>query len=676
MVSDLAQLLDRAHNLLVAKNPAEARSLLTIAVAQAPDDHDAVHLLAVACFSVGDAEQALPLFRKSLELAPSRRDFWSNYIGALSTLPQRANEMLSAADQCLRRFPDLSDVWLRISDHYRRNGEFSHWQNVLRHAVGALPHDVTVRLRLAECYQQGGAFDRAIAALNSILADDPHHVEAIRLYGNVLTNQGKTQQACDCWGRILGVDPHDDDALLKLVVGRRKCCDWRDFDELATRLRQKTEANLRAGKPPVETPLVSLSTSMDGDYQFRLAKSWAEGRGQRYRPRFSHAPAAARNAAAGRITLGYVSDEFRDHPIGLLMRDYFQHHDRKRFRAIAYFDNAPDENDSVFQAIRSSCEESRLVAGMPHETLAEMIHRDDVDILLDLKGWRQGNRLAVFAMRPAPIGVSFQGYPGTTGADYLHYVVVDDCVVPEDESGQYSEKLAYLGRCYQVNSESTPPFDVLRTRAGSRRDHGLPQEAIVLVSFNQAYKLEPRMMMVWLDIMRQAENTVLWLLELNESCRANLRCFAGEHGVSPDRLIFAPWADNDAHLARLTHADIGLDTRVYNGHATTSDSLWCRVPVITVAGKHFASRVSASVLREVGLSELIANDLDEYRDLAIRLVGDEAYRNSIRNRLITDHLRATLFNTKEYVRRAENLFEQMIDLHRDGQPPRVLCCRF
>jgi predicted O-linked N-acetylglucosamine transferase (SPINDLY family) len=372
--------------------------------------------------------------------------------------------------------------------------------------------------------------------------------------------------------------------------------------------------------------------------------------------------------------LGYVSDEFRDHPIGLLMRDYFKCHDRNRFRVIVYFDHQPNENDAVFRCIRAGCDDSHVVAGRDHESLADLVHSDGVDILMDLKGWRQQNRLAVFAMRPAPIAVAFQGFPGTTGAEYLDYIVVDDCVVPEDEAAHYAEKLAYLGRCYQVNSDR-PGYDELRAQAGTRRDHGLPEDAVVLVSFNQAYKLDPHMMAVWLEIMRFAQNTVLWLLELNDVCRANLRKFAADHGVEPRRLIFAPWTDQLRHLARLTHADIGLDTRVYNGHATTSDSLWCRVPVVTLRGQHFASRVAASILREVGLNELVANDVAEYREHVLRLISDEALRESIRARLNEDHLRSTLFNTQDYVRRIEDLFQQMYDLHRRGLPPRMLQCR-
>jgi predicted O-linked N-acetylglucosamine transferase (SPINDLY family) len=175
-----------------------------------------------------------------------------------------------------------------------------------------------------------------------------------------------------------------------------------------------------------------------------------------------------------------------------------------------------------------------------------------------------------------------------------------------------------------------------------------------------------------MEVMRRCEQTVLWLLDLNDMCRTNLRQFAAERGIAPERLIFAPWADHDHHLARLTHADIALDTQIYNGHATTSDALWSRVPVVTLTGQHFASRVSASILREVGLHELVTHNLAEYADLVIRLAGDHAMRESLRARLATENLRATLFNTRDYVRRVENLFYQMIDLHRQGLPPRML----
>jgi protein O-GlcNAc transferase len=516
-----------------------------------------------------------------------------------------------------------------------------------------------------------GATDLAVD-FNAALSAEPRNLELLHLYGSILSVQGRISIANECWEKILAVDPHDGVALLRLVVGRRKCCDWRDFDALAMRIRQLTEANLQSGEPPVESVLLSLSTSMDQAYQCRLAKAWAANRGKRYQPRYTYSIAAPNTFHSARITLGYVSDELRDHPVGHLMRDYFKYHDSERFRVIVYFDHAPDERDAAYQAIRASCEESRVVARFDHCALADLIHRDGVDILVDLKGWRENNRLAVFALRPAPIGVAFQGFPGTTGATYIDYIVVDDFVAPAQENNCYAEKLAYVGRCYQVNANSLPPYEQLRTMAGTRDDHGLPAQAVVLASFNQAYKLDPHMMDVWMEVMRRCEQTVLWLLELNDACRTNLRQFAAERGIAPERLIFAPWADHDHHLARLTHADIALDTQIYNGHATTSDALWSRVPVITLAGQHFASRVSASILREVGLHELVTHNLAEYADLVIRLAGDHAMRESLRARLATEHLRATLFNTRDYVRRVENLFHQMTDLHRQGLPPRML----
>jgi protein O-GlcNAc transferase len=537
------------------------------------------------------------------------------------------------------------------------------------------PSDARALLARSLRHPVDATVNQLAADVSDALSAEPHNLELLHVFGNSLTEQGILAPANECWEKILAINPHDCVALIRLVAGRRKCCDWRDFDALAARIRQQTEANLQGGQPPVETVLLSLSTSMDRAYQYRLATAWAANRAQRYRPRYTHRNASGDAATSRRITLGYMSDEFRDHPIGHLMRDYFRYHDRERFRVITYFDHAPDERDAVYQAIRASCEDSRAVAGMDHHALAKLIHRDRVDILLDLKGWREQNRLAVFALRPAPIAVAFQGFPGTTGATYLDYIVVDDCVVPPNEAHCYAENLAYVGRCYQVNADSLPPYDKLRAMAGTRVDHGLPADALVLASFNQAYKLDPHMTAIWMEVMQRLGNSVLWLLQLNDACRSNLRQFAVNHGVAPQQLIFAPWADHDHHLARLTHADIALDTQLYNGHATTSDALWARVPVVALQGQHFASRVSASILREVGLNQLVTQNLSEYRDLVLQLADDKSRRESLRAHLTSEHLHATLFNTRDYVRRIESLFEQMFNLHRNGRPPQMLCCR-
>lgn len=500
-------------------------------------------------------------------------------------------------------------------------------------------------------------------------------VDVVGLCGTTLAGLDMVQHANTCWEKLLAIDPSQEAALLKLVVGRRKCCDWRDFDSLANQLRRQTVANLQRGRPPIETVLLSLSTSMDREYQHALARAWATNRGRHYPAAYRHDRSAAGRIDPHRITIGYISDELRDHPVGHLLRDYFPHHDRERFRVIAYFDHRPDDTDAVYRSIRAGCEEARLVVGLDHRALAEQIYRDGVDIFIDLKGWRENNRLAAFALRPAPIGVAFQGYPGTTGAAYMDYIVVDDTVVPPHETGTYTESLAYIGRCYQADSTTQPPFDDLCLRAGTRQSHGLPHDAVVLASFNQAYKLDPHMMKLWLDVMRQAERTVLWLLELTPACRVNLQRFAAQHGVAAERLVFAPWADRDAHLARLTHADVALDTRTYTGHATTTDAVWCRVPVVTMLGQHFASRVSASILREVGWDELVTHDLAGYRDLALRLIRDVQFRAALRAKMTTAHLEATLFNTRDYVRRVEDLFLQMMERYRQGEPPQMIHCR-
>ncbi|MGE3779256.1 MAG: tetratricopeptide repeat protein, partial [Pirellulaceae bacterium] len=702
-MANVAELLSQGRSLLLERRPAEARTVLARLLELAPNHPDGVHLLAIACAEAGAIEASLPLMQRSVELAPHRKDFWSDYLVAHARLPQRRAAMVQVAEQALLRFPELVEAWLVVGQHCEEVGDLERMRRTLEQADRAVPENARILEQLGRCHRLRGELDAARLALEAALARDAKCVGAARELASVRYAQGEIEVACELWERVLKLDPQQSPVQARLLIARRQCCNWRDFDDLAQRVRYASEQRLQAGLTPLESPIVSVSTYMDSAYNLRVARAWAQlleaglwrhleaagteicsGSGPAVTPGFRSAQENGEGersrdgtwASAGRrITVGYLSDELRDHPTGLLMHDWFGLQNRQRFRVVVYFDHRPDEGDAIFRHIRGSSEECRYVQGIDGDSLAKQIRSDGVDILVGLKGWREPTRLDVFAARPAPVNVAFLGFPGTTGARSMDYVLADECVIPPPDAIHFSEMPAYLGRCYQVNPQTRTPAAVLRQAAGSRQDHGLPQDAVVLASFNQAYKLDPVTTAVWMRIMTDVKSSVLWLLHLNEACRSNLRRMARNYGVDPGRLIFAPWADHTQHLARLTHADLGLDTRIYNGHTTTSEALWCQVPVVTVKGQHFASRVSASILYEVGLDELVTPDLDAYGALVIALCHDKDRREELRNRLSTDHLRRTLFDTEATVRQVEDLFEQMGELHRGGRPPQMLRSR-
>src|SRR5580704_17520506 len=256
------------------------------------------------------------------------------------------------------------------------------------------------------------------------------------------------------------------------------------------------------------------------------------------------------------------------------------------------------------------------ISGLSYRDAAKTIHQDEIDILIDLKGYTHGSRPMIPALRPAPVQVSYLGYPATMGVDFIDYILVDRFVVDGSEQPVFSEKLVHLPVCYQAND---PAFARIASPT-SRRDWGLPEEGLVLCCFNNSYKLSPGIFDIWMRLLGATPGCVLWLLATNELAEANLRKEAAERGVDPARLVFAAVVPSAVHIERHRHADLFLDTLPCNAHTTASDALWGGLPVLTCSGSTFAGRVAGSLLKAIGLPELVTTSLDEYEQMALALI--------------------------------------------------------
>jgi protein O-GlcNAc transferase len=303
---------------------------------------------------------------------------------------------------------------------------------------------------------------------------------------------------------------------------------------------------------------------------------------------------------------------------------------------------------------------------MSHIKSAEKIFEDKVDILVDLAGHTEGNRMEICSCRPAPLQVRYLGMPGTTGADYFDYIITDPIVLPEEHTAFYSEKFIYLPHCYQINSTRSAFSDY----SFSRKNLGLPENDFVFCSFNTNYKLDPVMFDVWMKILKRVPGGVLWLLKGKETVERNLRPEAEIRDVDPNRLVFAEKLPKDEHLARLRYADLALDTRIVNGAITTSDALWSGVPVLSMQGSHFASRMSSSILSAIGLPEMVANCLDQYESLAVGLADNSRKLKRLREKLANNRKTEPLFDTTQFVKHLENAYEEMLKIFLAGEETR------
>jgi protein O-GlcNAc transferase len=366
-----------------------------------------------------------------------------------------------------------------------------------------------------------------------------------------------------------------------------------------------------------------------------------------------------------KIKVAYLSCDFRRHPVGYGIAGVLEEHDRSRFEVhgVSY---GADDGSETRTRIATAVDHFHDVRERSDREAAALLSELAADIVVDLAGHTENSRMAILAHRPAPIQVSYFGYPGTSGAEFIDYVMADRVVLPFDQQPFFSEKIVHLPDSYQANDSKRQAAPIAPTRA----DLGLPDDAFVFTCFNNAYKLSRPMVGTWIRLLKACPNSLLWLYYINDSAQANLQQELISNGIDPSRVVLAPFVEQPDHLARLRLADLFLDTLPYNAHTTASDALWAGVPVLTCLGSTFAGRVAGSLLQAVGLPELITNSLEEYETLAQKLASDPALLGPLRERLSQNRLSHPLFDTARLTRHIEAAYATMTEMRERGEPPK------
>jgi predicted O-linked N-acetylglucosamine transferase (SPINDLY family) len=417
-------------------------------------------------------------------------------------------------------------------------------------------------------------------------------------------------------------------------------------------------AMVRAEKP-LSLPYAIVAIPSSPAEQLQCAKRYVQDQP-------AHPPLWQGEAYAhDRFRVAYLSADFNEHPTAYLTAGLFEQHDRSRFEITA-LSFGQNDNSPARRRLEAAFEHFIDVGGNSDQEIAELMRRSEIDIAVDLMGFTQDHRLGVLARRAAPIQVNYLGYPGTTGAPYMDYILADATVIPEDHDAFYAERVVRIPGTYQINDNRR----AIGQRTPTRGECGLPQNAFVFCCFNNPQKITPEIFDIWMRLLQATEGSVLWLITGIAKAAANLRLEAEKRGVAPERLIFAPKASVADHLARHRLADLCLDTLPYNAHTTASDALWAGLPVLTCLGETFAGRVAASLLKAIGLDALITRTLGEYEALALRLARDPAYLVTLKDRLIRNRDGSLLFDTQRATRHIETAYRTMAEIARRSEKPR------
>ena len=563
----------------------------------------ALHMLGFLQAQQGRFDDAATLLGKALKARPGEPATLGHYAHALM-MAQRWDEALAAYDQVLAANPQAVDALYNkgvILSEQKKNAE-------------------------------------ALALFDHALALAPNAANILYSRGVVLAELGRYQDALVNYDKALAIQPNLALALDNIAFAALNLCDWPRM----ARITPETIARL--------PPLTVLGYSGDKALQLHAARRaiaqkvpqmpaplW---RGERY----NH----------DRVRLAYVSYDLNEHAVGMQLAPLIESHDRTRFEVIAISIGGED-GSTMRQWLKGAFDQFHDFAALNSDEIARRMREMEIDVAIDLGGHTDGARPQIFSWRPAPVQAAWLGYPGTTGADFMDYLIADSTVAPFEDQPFYTERLVHLPDTF-FPTDPTRPIGV----APSRADEGLPEDGFVFCSFNNGWKNTPPVFDAWMRLLHAVPGSVLWLKHSNRDARRNLEKEAAARGIDPTRLVFASNALLSVHLARHNLADLGLDTLPYNGHATTAHALWAGLPVITATGDAFAGRVAASLLKAIELPELITGNLADYEALALKLAREPETLAALKAKLAANRTTTPLFDRARFARAVEAAYLAML----------------
>jgi predicted O-linked N-acetylglucosamine transferase (SPINDLY family) len=689
---------NRGNALRDLKRESEALESFDRALALRPDFIQAWNNRGSALQALGRSQEAVASFDKVLAIQPGLAEPWNNRGIALAALQRhdealasydralaldagfasawdnrgtllrdmgRAGGALASHDKALAIAPGLASAWFNRGNVLREQRRLDEALNSYDRALALAPDNVRAWKNRGVVLRDLKRMPEAMASYSKALAIDPDHVESLYARGIAAwVEQQDYDTALGDLERAVRRDPDYPYALGGLLLVRQYGGDWRDFEQDVARI----DAGVRAGKAVCEPFVYQAISASPADLQ---ACSVIHAQ-DRYPAQAPLAPPknvggprrASSREDGGKIRIGYVSGEFREQATAYLTAGLYECHDKSRFEIIA-FDNGWDDNSPIRKRLEAAFGSFVDISGLSDRDAARKIADAEIDILVNLNGYFGDHRMGVFAHRPAPIQVSYLGFPATLGASYMDYILADGIVIPEGERQFYTEQVVTLPDCYQVNDSRRVLAEVLPPRAAC----GLPVSGFVFCNFNTSYKLTPATFASWMRILKQVPDSVLWLLEGIPQFGENLRREAEARGADGARLIFAPMLPLAQHLARLPVAHLFLDGLPYNAHTTASDALWAGVPLITQRGTAFPGRVAASLLNAIGLPELVTESLADYESLAVHLATDPERLNFLRQKLTGNRRILPLFDTARFTRNIERAYDIMLARHERGEAP-------
>ena len=653
-IESVADQLKRASLLQRQGGLTAAASILEEALELEPENFDVLHLLGVIQLQLNNNLDAERYLAKAVMFNPASPTAHYNLGLCLDRLTKKTGAIANYSKA----------IQLNPQDYRSLNNRAKSLRDIGKPELSLADCEAALRLQpdYAAAHNNRGAalrdlgrYEDALLSYDRSLALTADSAEALYNRGNILLELNRYRAAAEAYTRLLAVAPETNYIAGNIFSCHSMMSDWSSYENNASYLTQAIKNNLL-----VDNPFHLLAYSDSESEQLLCASNYSA---IEFPPR-SQALWSGEVYRHDKIRIAYVSADFREHPLSRLMVGLFETHDREHFECIA-ISLLPEQQTPIGQRIKAAFTQFIDVSRQNDLEVASLLRQMEIDVVVDLMGYTRNNRTGIFTYRPAPVQISYLGFPGTMGAPYIDYILADRFVIPEASQIHYAERIVYLPDTYYVTDNKLEIAATTMTRA----EANLPDSGFVFCCFNSSYKITPFMFDIWMRLLQQVDGSVLWLLETNQDAKQNLRMEAQKRGVAAERLVFAARTGVENHLARHRLADLCLDTLPYNAHTTATDALWAGLPVLTSVGTTLVGRVAGSLLQALGLPELITHSLEEYEALALKLASTPGLLASIKVRLLLHRDTHALFDTDRFRRHIEAAYASMWQRYQQSLPP-------
>ncbi len=630
-------------------------------VKEHPDDPNALHLLGLLLHQTGRSGAAIPLLKQAIELKPQSSQSIPLIVMAMS-MEDMDEEALEFCKSGLVKDPDNAKIINAAGRIHQKLGDYKHAAHLFQRAAQVQPDFTDARHNFGLALLYLGQHEKASDQLQSVANMTPRNPYVHHDFALALAAQGELDYAREVLRTSLTLKPDNIEAKLTLARLNLQLCDWSTWQSDVEVLSRELSSHVaHRGKPFLSPFLINfmdaptnLHDSVAGYYAAQLSQSVEKVKLKKTRDRVENS----------NIRIGYISPDFSSRAIGSLIYQMFRLHDREKFDVYCYSQRSFD--DDLRAEVKHGADFFRDVAGQSYIQTARQIAEDEIDILINLSGYSKRTKPSILALRPAPIQVSYLGYPNTMAAEFIDYIIADHKVLPREDEKRYREAVVRLPGSFFVTSDIPTP-----SRTPTREELGLPDDKLIFANFNDPMKLEPESFKAWMWILNQVPDSVLWLYSAGDpTTEANLIANAAAHQIDADRLRFAHTVSLRDYMARMRQVDLVLDTFIYNSGATAVAALMNGIPVVTISGKRFASRLGASLNHAVGLDRLTCKNIEAYIQMCVYLGRNPDKITPMKEHLKKAWMSNSFFDTSQFVRKLESAYLSMWQAYIAGKPPK------